>query len=143
MKRTFLTMIVSGIIVLSLVDLAFAGIGTWGGTPPPPNVLIVRFHVQDETPGFDDQVGMIRNVAARYVLNGGLCEYKEFRDTLVYDGAKFAHIRIAFQDPEELWNAQEEFKALDKTMTEVVYGFSRECYFKGEPIPDIPGDLHP
>jgi len=123
-------------LTFSITALAMDGIGTRGGTPPAPNILIARFHVVDQADVFAATLSRLRAVAGQSLIDGKVCEYKEYRATLAADGPKFQHVAISFHSNSELTQAQEALNDLDdKVVERIVRGFSATCFFGGETPP--------
>lgn len=137
MKR-FLQQLALATLSLSfgMTALAMDGTGTRGGTPPAPNILIARFHVVDQADTFAPSLSRLRTLAGQSLIDGKVCEYKEYRATLRADGPKFQHVAITFHSNSELTQAQEALSDLDDMVVDrVVGGLSATCFFRGQTPP--------
>lgn len=96
------------------------GTGTWGGSPPAPNGLLVRFHVNADHPTFDANMTRVRQVAADTLVAGRLVEYREFNDSLMANGPLFPHVQLVFANYDAMASAQASLSDLDTQFLEVL-----------------------
>lgn len=100
------------------------GTGTWGGVPPAPNVLTVRFRVNPDVTGHGDQLAIIRSVGSGSILSGALSTYREYSDTLQAGGSKYTHVTMIFRSNYEMNRAEQSLASLNQEITEIVTGYA-------------------
>ena len=122
----FALVLVVGLI--GVVPGVQAGIGTWGGLPPEPNVLIIQFKIDAAQPNFAPLATSARSMLSEYVSKGEVCEYRESNMRVADDSPPFAKITVAFKHPKAFKEAYQAFAGFDSSEVEVLSNISMKCY---------------
>ena len=102
-----------------------SGTDSWGGLPPPPTTIVIKFNVPTTDPAFAGQLVTIRNLAAQFIVAGKTCQYIETNDTPVFGGPQFYSIRIEFYDYKYFSEAQQKLNHLDPTVAVATHEYHR------------------
>ncbi len=123
MKNIAKILITITALFCSLTAVA-SGTGTWGGSPPAPTAIIIKFHIPETDPIFAGQLAHVREVVAQFLAAGKVCQYAETKDTIVVDGPLYQYVRIEFYDYGAFLEANKELSDLDSRVEKVSGGAS-------------------